>query len=208
MKKLTKILLVISTFLVLVLGFYFFFPQVWGDAVYPLDYQDSIKKYALEWNVRPNFICAMIYTESRFHKDSVSSAGAVGLMQVMPSTGASIAQELGESNYSSNNLLDPDTSIRYGTWYIKGLLDKYDGNSDLAVAAYNAGSGRADAYKDGRGSLPYETVFYIQKVKDVEKMYDEVYGDWAFNPEVKKPNPFYQGIGNIKDFVKGLILGK
>jgi len=150
----------------------------------------------------------MIYAESRFHADSVSGAGAVGIMQIMPSTGASIASELSESGYSVDKLYDPETNIRYGTWYIKGLLDKYDGNSDLAVAAYNAGSGRADAFKDGRGTLPFETVAYVQKVKDIEKMYDKVYGDWASEPEVKKPSPFYQGMTNIKDFVKGLILGK
>lgn len=208
MRRLTKILLTVSATAIIVLIFYFFFPQVWGDAVYPLDYQDSIKKYSLQWNVRPNFVCAMIYSESRFHADSVSGAGAVGLMQVMPSTGASIAQELGEGGYSVDKLRDPDTNIRYGTWYIKGLIEKYGGNTDLATAAYNAGSGRADAFKDGRGALPFETVAYIQKVKDIEGMYDKVYGNWASEPQVKKPNPFYQGVGNIKDFVKGLILGQ
>jgi soluble lytic murein transglycosylase len=208
MKKLSKIIIAIVTTLVILVGFYFLFPHVWGEAVYPLDYQAQIKKYSLQWGLRPNFVCAIIYTESRFHKDSVSGVGAIGLMQIMPSTGASIAQELGESGYSPDKLYDPETNIRYGTWYIKGLIDKYNGNTELATAAYNAGVGRADKWKDGVQPLPYETVFFVQKIKDTEGMYDKIYGNWALNPEVKRPNPFYQDASNIRDFVKNLILGK
>lgn len=207
MKRLYKILIAFGTTIVLLGIFYYFFPHVWGELVYPLDYQDSIKKYSEERGLRPNFVCAIIYTESRFHKDSVSGVGAVGLMQIMPSTGGAIAAELGEKNYSPANLYDPDTNIRYGTWYIKGLIDKYNGNTDLATAAYNAGVARADKWKDGVSPLPYETVFFIQKIRDTEAAYDKVYGNWASAPEVKKVNPFYQGINNIRDFVKSLILG-
>lgn len=207
MKRLYKILIAFGTTIVLLGIFYYFFPHVWGELVYPLDYQDSIKKYSEERGLRPNFVCAIIYTESRFHKDSVSGVGAVGLMQIMPSTGGAIAAELGEKNYSPANLYDPDTNIRYGTWYIKGLIDKYNGNTDLATAAYNAGVARADKWKDGVSPLPYETVFFIQKIRDTEAAYDKVYGNWASAPEVKKVSPFYQGINNIRDFVKSLILG-
>lgn len=208
MKRALKIIIASAITLVLLLGFYFFFPHVWGEAVYPLEYKDLIKKYSIERGLRPNFVCAIIYTESRFNRDSVSGAGATGLMQIMPGTGASIAEELGEANYSPSSLFDPDTNIRYGTWYIKGLLDKYDGNSDLATAAYNAGVGRADRFKDANMPLPYETVSFVQKIKDVEEMYNKVYGNWAAEPEIKKPNPFYQGVNNIRDFVKSLILGQ
>lgn len=205
MKRTIKIIIACAATLAVLLIFYFFFPQVWGEAVYPLEYKDSIKKYATEWNLKPNFIAAMIYTESRFNKDSVSGAGATGLMQIMPGTGAGIAQELGES--SMGNLHDPDTNIRYGTWYIKGLVDKYNGNYDLALAAYNAGVARADAWSEGRSALPFETVFYIQKVKNVEGEYDKIYGSWTAEPSVVKPAPFYQGVNNVKDFVHKLILG-
>lgn len=205
MKKLIKILITVFTTLAILLIFYFFFPHVWGELVYPLDYKDSIKKYSKERGLRPNFVCAIIYTESRFHQDSVSGAGAIGLMQIMPGTGASIAQELGEANYSTDKLYDPDTNIRYGTWYIKGLIDKYNGNTELATAAYNAGVGRADKWKDGVMSLPYETIGFVQKIKNIENEYDKVYGDWALEPEVKKPNPFYQGVNNIGSFVKGML---
>lgn len=208
MSRLIKFLLATGATLVLILGFYFFFPHVWGEIVYPLDYKDSIRKYSTERGLRPNFVAAIIYTESHFNPDAASGVGAKGLMQIMPPTGASIAEELGETGFSADKLNDPDTNIRYGTWYIKGLLDKYDGNSDLATAAYNAGVSRADKWKDGVSPLPYETVFFVQKIKNAEEGYDKTYGNWAAEPEVKKPTPFYQGVNNIRDFVKGLILGK
>lgn len=186
-------------------GFYFFFPNVWGELLYPLDYKDTIKKYSEERGLRPNFVCAMIYTESRFNAGSVSGAGATGLMQIMPGTGQSISQELGEP--SMGNLRDPDVSIRYGTWYIKGLVDKYNGDTDLALAAYNAGVGRADKFKDNVMPLPYETVFYVQKVKGTEEMYDKVYDSWYSQSISEKKNPVAIGFSNISDYIKKLILG-
>jgi soluble lytic murein transglycosylase len=208
MKRTLKIIIAASATVLLILIFYFFFPHVWGEAVYPLEYKDSIVKYAKQQDLDPNLVCALIYTESRFNNTSTSGAGARGLMQIMPGTGASIASDMGDSNYSPDNLYDPDTNIRYGTYYIKGLIDKYGGNLDLALAAYNAGVARADAWKDGRESLPFETVFYIQHVKDVQDMYNKVYGPWTFSSAVRKPNPFYQGITNFSNFVHSLILGR
>lgn len=189
----------------LLLIFYFFFPQVWGEALYPLDYQDSIKNYSQARNLRPNFVAAVIYCESRFHKESVSGAGAVGLMQLMPGTAASIAAEMGEP---MGNLHDPDTNIKYGTWYLRGLMDKYNNDIDLVLAAYNAGSGRADSYKDYGTALPYETVFFIQKVKGAEAMYDKVYDAWYAQVASEKRNPVAIGFSNIADYVRTLILGR
>lgn len=189
----------------LLIIFYFFFPQVWGEALYPLDYKESIKIYSEQRNLRPNFVAAVIYCESRFHKDSVSGAGAVGLMQLMPGTAASIAAEMGEP---MGNLYDPDTNIKYGTWYLRGLMDKYNNDTDLVLAAYNAGSGRADSYKDYGTALPYETVFFIQKVKGAEAMYDKVYDAWYSQMGSVKRNPVAVGFSNIADFVKTLILGR
>ncbi len=188
----------------LLLVFYFFFPHVWGEVLYPLDYKDSIKKYAAERNLRPNFIAAVIYTESRFHKDSVSGAGAVGLMQLMPGTAGSIASEMGES---MGDLHDPDTNIKYGSWYLRGLMDKFSNNEDLVLASYNAGVGRAHQYNEQGLPLPYETVFFIKKVKGAEEMYDKVYDAWYAQSESGKVNPVLLGFTNIAGFVKKLILG-
>lgn len=187
----------------LLLVFYFFFPHVWGEVLYPLDYKDSIKTYAAERNLRPNFIAAVIYTESRFHKDSVSGAGAVGLMQLMPGTAGAIAAEMDES---MGNLHDPDTNIKYGTWYLRGLMDKFSNNEDLVLASYNAGVNRASQYNEQGIPLPYETVFFIQKVKGAEEMYDKVYDEWYIADQTPA-NPVLLGFTNIAGFVKNLILG-
>lgn len=205
MRRLAKFIIAsVATVLIIVI-FYFFFPHVWGELLYPLDYKDSIKKYSEERNLKPNLVAAIIYTESRFNPGSTSAVGAAGLMQIMPGTGQSISQELGEAKMG--DLYDPDVSIRYGSWYIKGLLDKYDGNVDLALAAYNAGSGRADKFKDNNTALPYETVFFIQKVKGAEDMYNKVYDSWYAQSQSQKKNPVALGFSNLGDFVRKLILG-
>lgn len=203
-RRIIQFIIISVLTIILLLGFYFFFPHVWGEAIYPLDYQDSISKYAKEKNLEPNFVAAVIYTESRFHSDSVSGAGATGLMQIMPGTAAGIAERLGEP---TGNLLDPDTNIKYGTQYLREQLDQYNNDLDLVLASYNAGGGRAVAWRLYGEALPYETVSFIAKVKNTKNMYDKVYGMWWAEPEVKRPNPFYLGIQNFQDFVKTLILG-
>lgn len=208
MHKMLKVLIMALTTVILVAGFYFFFPHVWGEIVYPLDYQESIKKYSDQWGLNANFVCAIMYTESHFNPQANSGVGARGLMQIMPATGRSIAEELGETNYSADNLYDPDTNIRYGSYYIKGLLDKYDGNYDYALAGYNAGVPRADRWREDAAPLPTETVFFIAKVKNTKDAYDKVYGQWWAEPQVQRPSPFYQGVRNFTDFVQNIILGK
>lgn len=205
MRRLAKFIIVSTVTIALLVIFYFFFPHIWGELLYPLDYKDSIKKYSGERGLRPNLVAAIIYTESRFNPRSTSSVGATGLMQIMPGTGASIAQEIGEP---MGDLYEPETSIKYGTWYIKGLLDKYNGDLDLALAAYNAGVGRADKYKDKVMPLPYETVFFVQKVKGAEAMYDKIYDAWYSQVSSEKRNPVALGFANLADYVKKLILGR
>lgn len=206
-KKIQISLAIIGTLALLVFSF-FFFPRIWGEMVYPLEYPDLIKNAAVEFNVRPNLICAIIYTESHFNARAHSGAGAMGLMQIMPRTGASIANDLGDKNFSTDKLYDPATNIRYGTYYIKGLLDKYPGREDAAFGSYNAGVPRVDRWLEGNGSLPTETVYFIKKIKNAEAAYEKIYGAWYATPEVKKPNPFYAGIEDINTFIRGLILGQ
>ena len=204
MKRKVKFFIVSIVTVTLLLIFYFFFSHIWGEILYPLDYKDEIKKYAVERNLRPNFICALIFTESRFHKNSVSGAGAVGLMQLMPGTAAGVAAEMGEP---MGNLHDPETNIKYGTWYLRGLMDKFNGDVDLVLAAYNAGVSRAHRYDEQGAPLPYETVSFIQRVKGTEEAYDRVYDAWYAQSESEQVNPVLLGFTNIADFVKKLILG-
>lgn len=207
MKKTAQFILVSILMVGILLGFYFFYPHVWGEVLYPLNYQDEIKAASQEFGVNPNIICAFIYTESRFNADSTSGVGARGLMQVMPATAAGIASDLGDNNYSADKLYEPAMNIRYGTYYIKGLLDQYNGDLAVAAAGYNAGRSRADNWRERGMALPTETVYFIQKIQNTKKMYDEVYGDWWAQPQVNKPSPFYQGIQNFQNFAGNLIMG-
>lgn len=154
-----------------------------GKQSYPLNYEDSIVKYAKQFDVDPYFIAAVIKTESGFDKDAVSHAGAVGLMQIMPETGEWIAGKLGEE-YRKENLLIPDTNIRYGTWYLQFLEERFNGDLQLVMAAYNAGHNRVaqwlqdPAYSDGKvlKSIPYEeTENYVKKVNRAYEKYKEFY---------------------------------
>ena len=115
-------------------------------------YDAIIGKAASENDLDPDLIRAVIKTESGFRADAVSAKGAKGLMQLMPGT----ARDLGVKNP-----FDPEENIKAGSRYLKGLLDRYDGDRDLALAAYNWGMGNVER-KPGR--FPRETLDYIARV--------------------------------------------
>jgi soluble lytic murein transglycosylase-like protein len=119
----------------------------------PEQIDQLVNSNAATWNVDPNLIRAIIANESGFNANATSPVGAQGLMQLMPST----ASGLGVSN-----AYDPEQNVWGGTRYIKGLLDRFNGNVPLAVAAYNAGPGAVEKYS---GVPPYaETQNYVQNV--------------------------------------------
>ena len=87
----------------------------------------------------------MIFAESHF-RDQTSHAGAKGLMQLMPDTADFIAQKSGGTAFEQSDLATPQVNIAYGSWYLRYLLDRYDGSEPLALAAYNAGHGTVDGW--------------------------------------------------------------
>jgi soluble lytic murein transglycosylase len=113
-----------------------------GDAVreftLPLKHEDIIRQQARDKDLDPSLIAGVIYEESRF-RDQTSHAGARGLMQITPATARFIAQDSGGTAFTHDDLATPQINIAYGSYYLRYLLRRYDGNETLAVAAYNAG---------------------------------------------------------------------
>ena len=142
---------------------------------YPLEYKTIIRAHARNYQLRPEFLAAVIYAESKFHSDAKSSSGALGLMQLQPSTAEGIALRTGGSKFEVADLYNPEINIRYGSWYLRHLLDKY-GNERLALAAYNAGQHNVDEWrKEGVGIQFGETRHYVKHVEDLKHVYRHAY---------------------------------
>ena len=151
----------------------------------PLRHEDIIRQQARDKNVDASLIAAVIYAESRFRYQT-SHVGATGLMQIMPETADYIARKTGGTQFKREDLATPQINIAYGTWYLRYLLNKYDGNTILTLAAYNAGEGKVDEWLAGaaadgeafdrRRHIPFpETSEYVEKVLDARRQYREQY---------------------------------
>ena len=155
-------------------------PDKTGD--YPLLFDEEITKASLAFDVDKHIIASVIYCESSFDKDAVSSAGAVGLMQLLPETLEWLCMRHG-TEYSEKLLRDPEKNIYYGTMYLSILYGMY-GNWDAVHAAYHAGFGRVNKWleeetvfvnQDGKmENIPIEqTASYVQKLRLVKPYYIE-----------------------------------
>jgi soluble lytic murein transglycosylase len=158
-----------------------FFQEKLRDAfTLPLRHDDIIRQQADEKGVDADLIAAVIYAESRF-EDQTSDAGARGLMQITPDTADTIEHLSGGTTFEYSDLADPELNIRYGTFYLRYLLDRYDGNVVAALAAYHAGPGNADAWGGAGleiGAIPYDdTRAYVEEVLDKRADYRRYYSD-------------------------------
>jgi soluble lytic murein transglycosylase len=160
-----------------------------GDAVrelglLPLRHEDIIRQQAADKGLDAALIAAVIYEESRF-RDQTSHAGARGLMQITPATARFIARDSGGTEFVEGDLATPQINIAYGSYYLRYLLDQYDGDVELAVAAYNAGETnvnrwltQAGAGDFETGDIPFpETRAYVDNVLDSRSEYEEHYSD-------------------------------
>ena len=151
----------------------------------PLRHEDIIRQQAADKGLDPSLIAGVIYVESRF-RDQTSHAGAKGLMQLLPSTADYIASKSGGTRFEQGDLASPQINIAYGSWYLRYLLDRYEGNELLALAAYNAGEGKVDSWvfraaADGEDfevatHIPFpETRNYVGSVLEVRSRYRQEY---------------------------------
>ena len=142
---------------------------------YPLRYEQIVLGHAENYRLEPQLIAAVIYQESKFDADAVSESGAVGLMQLLPATAQGIADRTGGTGWHEADLVDPELNVRYGAWYLRHLLDKYD-DEQLALAAYNAGQTNVDRWRErGVGIQFAETRAYISRVQDLKEVYARAY---------------------------------
>ncbi len=145
---------------------------------YPLKYEQIVTGHAENYGLDPALLAAVIYRESKFDPNAVSSSGAIGLMQLLPDTAKGIAQYTGGAKFRVADLYDPEINVRYGAFYLRRLLRKYDGDVRLALAAYNAGQANVDRWiEEGKGIAFAETRAYVDRVTELTALYRRAYGD-------------------------------
>src|SRR5579875_2332118 len=120
------------------------------DLALPLAYQGIIRDEAARERLDPALVAAVIYAETKFDART-SPAGAEGLMQIEPATAEFLARRSGGSTFTIADLAAPQVNIAYGSYYLRYLIDQYNGNVVLALAAYNAGQTNVDRWVAGRG---------------------------------------------------------
>ncbi len=143
---------------------------------YPLHYQQLVRGHARNYGLDPALLAAVIYQESKFDAEARSDSGAVGLMQLTPDTARGIAIRTGGSAFTTDDLLVPEINVRYGSWYLRHLFQKY-GDERLVLAAYNAGQGNVDQWRAEGGEIQFpETRAYVKRVEKLKRIYREAYG--------------------------------
>lgn len=181
---------------VILLAAYFLIsvPSVQKKFLYPFPYRPTVEKYSARWQVDKFLSIAVMKVESNFSESANSQSGAVGLMQIMPETAAWIAYRLGETpeeiSADIKNLREPETNIRYGTWYLAELEQEFKGNDVLALAAYNAGRGNVYDWMEKNhwdenfsdvDKIPYaETRDYVKRVLHCREKYAKLYSEQEF----------------------------
>lgn len=151
--------------------------------LYPIEHREAILESSERHGVDPLLVCAIIKCESGWNEEAVSEAGAIGLMQMMPSTSAELAEYglVDGWTYDSANLTDPATNIEYGCAYLAQLQARLE-TTDEVIAAYNAGPASVEGWTSGGGDLADvitfpETAVYLKRVKDAYARYQNLYSE-------------------------------
>lgn len=173
-------------------------PDFWRHA-FPLPFHGSLEKWSKEHGLDPFLFAGLVRQESEFNPRAVSPAGARGLSQVMPRTGRSLARQAGLRSFTTPMLFQPDVNLRLGTLYFRDLLRQHDGVVEYALASYNAGKSRTDAWQ-ARGpfremaefieTIPFaETRNYVQAVLRNADTYRRLYSGMKPAAPAAPPKP-------------------
>jgi soluble lytic murein transglycosylase len=150
-------------------------PDLYLRARYPLEYAHIISGHAQNHGLDPALVAAVVYAESRFDPNATSAAGAIGLMQLLPDTAEGIALRTGGDRFVVADLRDPEINVRYGSWYLEHLREKY-GSMRLVLAAYHAGQGNVDHWRAEALGIPFtETREYVREVLRLREVYADAY---------------------------------
>ena len=161
-------------------------PRPYWEALFPKAYWPDLRKYSVLNGLDPYLVASLIRQESEFNAAAISRANAVGLMQLLPKTGKTVAKQVKLKGYSAPQLYTPAVNLELGTRYFKDMVDKYNGQFEYALAAYNAGSDRVGDwlgqghYRDPQEfveSIPFtETREYVQAILRNANVYRQLYG--------------------------------
>jgi soluble lytic murein transglycosylase len=187
MKRLIKLLIVA---LALAVAFVVVVQPAWYLRTrYPLKYPKTIETHAANYHLPAALVAAVIMQESGFNPHVKSHAGAVGLMQLTPKTAKGIALRTGGGAFTTDDLLTPEISIRYGCWYLEHLHKqfKHDDTYIMTLAAYNAGQGRVLEWVEQDADhiltvddIPFdETRAYVKRVREIREKYEKAYPNLA-----------------------------
>ncbi len=182
-KALLKIVSLTLVFILVIFAIIFFSYQKVIKVLYPQKQTTLIEKYALEYGVDEALVYAVVNTESGFDPQAKSNAGALGLTQITPETFHWLQTKTGE-DLEDKDLLDAETSIKYGCLFLSMLVNEF-GDTETAVAAYHAGRGSVNKWlqskeysQDGRAldKIPSkDTSYYVHKVTKAIKIYKNLY---------------------------------
>jgi len=151
-------------------------PPWYARLWYPLRYATVVRGHAANYHLDPALLAAVIEAESKFNPNAHSRAGAVGLMQLTPSTAKGIALYTGGHDFRLSDLTNPELNVRYGAWYLRHLLNRYHDDERLALAAYNAGEENVDSWQRAHVGIQFrETRDYVDKVERLKKIYRSAY---------------------------------
>ena len=139
-------------------------------------WKDLITKCAAQYNIHPAYVAAIVLNESSYVSDAVSSADAMGLMQLLPKTGEWIAPKIGIFNFTQDMLFDPEINVTMGSWYLGYLNEKFQGDPILVACAYHAGAGNVqswiDKFSTDKKTLTYDQIPYENSRNYARKVVD------------------------------------